>query len=320
MATDVPSARPPSRDVPPRARSASGRATVVVYASCSRRRAALLHAVLLDALDLAEDAARDGRTSTSSRQSDACGLPRGADGVQLRALRAQQRLPRRRRSPLRTSSSARSAATPSRGCASPAARSSSCSCSATLMIPDQLRLVPVFEMLTNWHLIGTFSGLHPDQPRLGGEPVLHAAVLPDHPEGLRRGGEARRRRLLQDVLARDAPARGARDRGASRSSPSRGSWNDFFWPLIIFGRATRTMYTLQLGLAQFTFQYQTLWPAADGGERDRDPPDRRHLPRLPALLHRRRHGSGGQGMRPRGRAARARCATSTRSSWRLVAR
>ena len=28
----------------------------------------------------------------------------------------------------------------------------------TLMIPDQLRLIPVFVMLTNWHLIGNFSG------------------------------------------------------------------------------------------------------------------------------------------------------------------
>src|SRR5262249_49406767 len=28
----------------------------------------------------------------------------------------------------------------------------------TLMIPDQLRLVPVFVMLTKWHLIGNFSG------------------------------------------------------------------------------------------------------------------------------------------------------------------
>jgi len=28
----------------------------------------------------------------------------------------------------------------------------------TLMIPDQLRLIPVFVMLTNWRLIGNFSG------------------------------------------------------------------------------------------------------------------------------------------------------------------
>ena len=36
---------------------------------------------------------------------------------------------------------------------------------ATLMVPDQLRLIPVFVMLTNWHLIASFSGVHPHQPR-----------------------------------------------------------------------------------------------------------------------------------------------------------
>src|SRR5438445_12342584 len=39
-----------------------------------------------------------------------------------------------------------------------------------------------------------------------------------------------------------------------------GIWNDFFWPLIIFGQGTPSHYTIQLGLAEFVFQYQTLWP------------------------------------------------------------
>jgi ABC-type glycerol-3-phosphate transport system permease component len=39
-----------------------------------------------------------------------------------------------------------------------------------------------------------------------------------------------------------------------------GTWNDFFWPLIIFGQGTPAHYTVQLGLAEFVFQYQTLWP------------------------------------------------------------
>ena len=34
---------------------------------------------------------------------------------------------------------------------------------ATLMIPDQLRLIPVFVLLVNWGLIGSFTGLHPHQ-------------------------------------------------------------------------------------------------------------------------------------------------------------
>ena len=39
-----------------------------------------------------------------------------------------------------------------------------------------------------------------------------------------------------------------------------GMWNEFFWPLIILGFGDPDQYTLQLGLAQLRFQYQTLWP------------------------------------------------------------
>ena len=88
---------------------------------------------------------------------------------------------------------------------------------ATLMIPDQLRLVPLFQMLTT----GAWSRptrVHPDQARRGDEPVPDAPVLPDHPERLRGGGEARRRRLLQDVLEGDAAARRA---GARRDHDPR---------------------------------------------------------------------------------------------------
>ena len=39
-----------------------------------------------------------------------------------------------------------------------------------------------------------------------------------------------------------------------------GMWNEFFWSLIILGFGDPDRYTLQLGLAQLRFQYQTLWP------------------------------------------------------------
>jgi multiple sugar transport system permease protein len=39
-----------------------------------------------------------------------------------------------------------------------------------------------------------------------------------------------------------------------------GIWNEFFWPLILLGFGNPDHYTVQLGLAQFSFQYQTLWP------------------------------------------------------------
>ena len=44
-----------------------------------------------------------------------------------------------------------------------------------------------------------------------------------------------------------------------------GTWNDFFWPLILFGQGNEHLYTMQLGLAQFTLTYQTQWPLLMAG-------------------------------------------------------
>jgi ABC-type glycerol-3-phosphate transport system permease component len=40
-----------------------------------------------------------------------------------------------------------------------------------------------------------------------------------------------------------------------------GTWNDFFWPLILFGQGDQTHYTIQLGLQTFYGQYTTDVPA-----------------------------------------------------------
>ena len=95
---------------------------------------------------------------------------------------------------------------------------------ATLMIPDQLRLVPIFLMMidfpiTDWNLDRHEGGLRllRLEPRARHESLPDAPVLPHHPEGLRGGGQARRRRLLQDLRARDAAARGAGSWPRSRS-------------------------------------------------------------------------------------------------------
>jgi alpha-1,4-digalacturonate transport system permease protein len=44
-----------------------------------------------------------------------------------------------------------------------------------------------------------------------------------------------------------------------------GIWNDFFWPLILFGQGNPHLYTVQLGLAEFVLTYQTNWPALMAG-------------------------------------------------------
>ena len=84
----------------------------------------------------------------------------------------------------------------------------------TLMIPDQLRLIPVFVMLTNWHLIGNFSGYILINLVTAVNLFFMRQYFLTIPEGLRGGGEARRRGLLQDLLAHHAPARRPGDRGA----------------------------------------------------------------------------------------------------------
>ena len=72
-----------------------------------------------------------------------------------------------------------------------------------------------------------------------------------------------------------------------------GTWNDFFWPLILFGQGNPHLYTVQLGLAELHFNYSTLWPEIMAGSIIAHRADPRHLRRLPALLRvrgRRRRG------------------------------
>jgi ABC-type glycerol-3-phosphate transport system permease component len=44
-----------------------------------------------------------------------------------------------------------------------------------------------------------------------------------------------------------------------------GTWNDFFWPLIIFGQGSPSLYTIQLGLASLQFTYSSLFPEIMAG-------------------------------------------------------
>ena len=152
---------------------------------------------------------------------------RGADGVQLRPLRREQRVHGDLgdgAQPLPVLAGRLRVRTPAvpgpRGAVHGRARDADDPRPASLRpgLPDPDRLpahvveprLPAGALQPDRDVLG----LHPDQRGAGDEPLLDAPVLPDDPEGLRRGREARRRRLLQDVLARDASARrpGARRR------------------------------------------------------------------------------------------------------------
>jgi multiple sugar transport system permease protein len=130
---------------------------------------------------------------------------------------------------------------------------------ATLMIPDQLRLVPVFQMLTSWHLIGTFKGFIAINLVLAANLFLmrqYFLTIPkDFEEAAKLDGAGYFKTFWRVMLPLATPAL-----AAVTILTFQGMWNEFFWSLIILGFGDPDRYTLQLGIAQFRFQYQTLWP------------------------------------------------------------
>ena len=130
---------------------------------------------------------------------------------------------------------------------------------ATLMIPDQLRLVPVFQMLTGWHLIGTFQGFIAINLVLAANLFLmrqYFLTIPkDFEEAAKLDGAGYFKTYWRVMLPLAAQAL-----AAVTILTFQGMWNEFFWSLIILGFGDPDRYTLQLGIAQFRFQYQTLWP------------------------------------------------------------
>jgi multiple sugar transport system permease protein len=134
----------------------------------------------------------------------------------------------------------------------------------TLMIPDQLRLIPVFVMLTNWHLIGNFSGYIlinlVTAVNLFFMRQYFLTIPRDFEEAAKLDGAGYFKTFWRVMLPLAGPAI-----AALAILQFQGTWNDFFWPLILFGQGNEHLYTIQLGLAQLTLTYQTLWPQLMAG-------------------------------------------------------
>ena len=134
----------------------------------------------------------------------------------------------------------------------------------TLMIPDQLRLIPVFVMLTNWHLIGNFSGYIlinlVTAVNLFFMRQYFLTIPRDFEEAAKLDGAGYFKTYWRIMLPLAGPAI-----AALAILQFQGTWNDFFWPLILFGQGSEHMYTMQLGLAQLTLTYQTQWPQMMAG-------------------------------------------------------
>ncbi len=130
---------------------------------------------------------------------------------------------------------------------------------ATLMIPDQLRLVPVFVMLSGWGLVGSFKGYMLIKLVLAANLFFmrqYFLTIPrDFEEAAKLDNAGHFKTFRKVMLPLAGPAL-----AAITILTFQGIWNEFFWPLILLGFGNPDHYTVQLGIAQFTFQYQTQWP------------------------------------------------------------
>jgi ABC-type glycerol-3-phosphate transport system permease component len=127
----------------------------------------------------------------------------------------------------------------------------------TLMIPDQLRLVPLYQMLANWHLINTYTGYVLVKLGLATSLFLmrqYFLTIPkDLEEAAKLDGAGYFKTFWRVMLPLAGPAL-----AAVTIMEFQGAWNDFFWASLLL--QTPDHYTVQIGLAQFVFQYQTEWP------------------------------------------------------------
>jgi multiple sugar transport system permease protein len=134
----------------------------------------------------------------------------------------------------------------------------------TLMVPDQLRLIPIFLMIVHWGLFNSFWGYIlinlASAVNLFFMRQYFLTIPRDFEEAAKLDGAGYFKTFWRIMLPLAMPAM-----AALAILQFQGTWNDFFWPLILFGQGNPDHYTIQLGLAELHFQYTSLWPQISGG-------------------------------------------------------
>jgi len=131
---------------------------------------------------------------------------------------------------------------------------------ATLMIPDQLRLVPIYQLFAEVGLIrgnlqyfAVFVVLAVSATSVFLLRQYFMSIPRDLEEAAKIDGAGVATTFLRVMLPLAGPAL-----AAVAIITFQGTWNGFFWPLIFLQE--RDNWTLPLGLSQFRFQYFTVWP------------------------------------------------------------
>ena len=135
---------------------------------------------------------------------------------------------------------------------------------ASLMIPDQLRLVPVYLMLNNGPIDLVTKG-----PENYLSVIVILAVQVESVFLLRQFFLSIPRELEEaakidgagyfTIFARIVLPLGTPALAAVAILQFQGAWNNFFWPLILYQEQSH--WTLSLGIAQFRSFFEVNWPA-----------------------------------------------------------
>jgi multiple sugar transport system permease protein len=135
---------------------------------------------------------------------------------------------------------------------------------ATFMIPDQLRLIPIFVMLVHWGLFGSFWGYIMinlvSALNLFFMRQYFLTIPRDFEEAAKLDGAGHFKIFWRVMLPLALPAL-----AALAILQFQGTWNDFFWPLMLFGQGNQGHYTVQLALGLFVHQYTSNIPALMAG-------------------------------------------------------
>jgi multiple sugar transport system permease protein len=139
----------------------------------------------------------------------------------------------------------------------------------TLMIPDQLRLVPIYQMLVNWipawvgHLgwhNATFidrKGVILIQLILAQNLFLMRQYFLTIPRDLEEAAKLDNAGYFKTYSRVMLPLAGPAI-AAVGILTFQGMWNALFWPVVLLQDASQ--YTIPIGIAQFIQKYTTLWP------------------------------------------------------------
>ena len=134
---------------------------------------------------------------------------------------------------------------------------------ATLMVPDQLRLVPIFVKFTQWHLMGHYHAYVFVKLAAAAQLFLfrqYFMTIPkDLEEAAKLDGAGYFKTFWKVMLPLAGPAI-----AAVAILEFEGVWNDFFWPLVIF-TSEPSHFTLPVGIFQFRSEYISHWPELMAG-------------------------------------------------------